>query len=167
MAFLSKVDPRTHYATREIKNNVGCLHVFDDVLWFSYNTETKSTQFNCPTLAVSFNAFLFTRKIWAWPQQCFQTIFHFREEKADIAVFFWDSGHLYCQFKHSKIFFQPAWFFGAHLIFSTNTGRPRRTDSCLQIVILTRLVSWFSKWYPHFIPTHRQAEHIKDLILFC
>lgn len=95
---------KTHYATKKLNTSVGCLHIFDDIIWFSYNTETKSTQFNCPTLATSFNAFVSTRKIWAWPQQCFQTIFHFREEKADVAVFSWDSGNLYCQLKHSKTF---------------------------------------------------------------
>lgn len=36
----------------------------DYILWMRYNRETKSTQFDCPTLTASFNAFLFTRKIW-------------------------------------------------------------------------------------------------------
>lgn len=105
-------------------------NVFNDVLWISYNRKTKSTQFNCPTPTASFDAFLFTRKIWAWPQQCFQTIFHLAAEKADAAVFFWDSRHQYCQLKHSKFFFfQPAWLFGTQLIFSANIGRPRRVGS--------------------------------------
>lgn len=89
---------------QKIKPSVGYLYIFDGILWVSYNRETKSTHFDCPTLTAS----LFTTKIRARPQQCPQTIFHFREEKADIAVFFCDSGHLYCQLKHSRIIsFQP------------------------------------------------------------
>lgn len=150
-------------------------NVFNDVLWTNYNRKTKSTQFNCPTLAASFNAFLFTRKIWAWPQQCFQTIFHLTAEKADAAVLFWDSGHQYRQLKHSKFFFfQPAWFFGAQLIFSSNIGRPRRVgcsaSSYINLFSLfiqqevttlhtNSLASRTQEWPYSFFASHTEVQH--------
>lgn len=56
-----------------------------------------------------------------------------------------------------------AWFFGTHLLFGTNIGRPRRTRRvfCRQSY-QTCFVSWFSNWQLHF--NSQQGEHSRDLL---
>lgn len=132
MVILSKVDPRTHYATGETKTSVGCLHVFDYILWFSYNTETKAIQFNCPNTSCLLQCVPLHQKNLSLTTAMFPNYFPLQRRKSwhcSIFLGLWASVLPTQTFKHlfisaCLIFFELSWYV-AQII-----GRPRRRVFC-------------------------------------
>lgn len=141
MVILSKVDPRTHYGTREIKTSAGCLHVFDYILWFSYNAETKFIQFNHPNTSCLLQCIPLHQTKTELDHSNDFKLFSTSEKKKLTPQYF--PGTLGISIAKSNIqissYFSLPDFFGAHLIFGTNNWKTQK--SCLmQVVITTHLV---------------------------